>query len=122
MEADMKRLVVLIAVLALLAAACGGGGATETTAAPAATAAPSGGDVALGETIFQQNCAACHGADLSGGVGKPLNAGSDAAAKSDAELLQIITNGVSGTAMPAWGSSLSEEEIAAVLAYIRSRQ
>jgi len=127
-EMEMKRLVVLIAVLALVLAACGGGGST-TTAAPSGatvtTASGSGGtsgDVALGKQVYEQNCVSCHSADLSGGIGKPLNAGSPAAGDSDKELLEVITNGVSGTSMPAWGNSLSEDEIKAVLAYIRSVQ
>lgn len=73
-----------------------------------------------GQAIFQQNCVPCHGADLAGGVGKPLNAGSEAAGKTDAQLTTIITNGVSGTAMPAWGPKLSADEIQAVIGYIRS--
>ncbi len=124
----MKRLVALVAVLALVLAACGGGG-TSTTEAPsgttATTAAPSGnagGDVTAGKTVYDQNCVSCHGADLSGGVGKALNAGSQAAGKSDDQLLKIITDGVSGTAMPGWGNSLSEDQIKDVLAYIRSQE
>ena len=109
----MKRLVILIAVFALLAAACSSGGSTATTAA-------SGG--IDGEAIYTANCVSCHSADLSGGVGKPLNAGSPAAGDPDAELIETITNGVSGTAMPAWGDKLSADEISAVLAYIRSVQ
>lgn len=124
----MRRLVVLIAVLALVLAACGGGGSSTTTAAPSGTTTTAtgsggtGGDVALGKQIYEQNCVSCHSADLSGGIGKPLNAGSPAAGDPDEELLETITNGVSGTAMPAWGNSLSEDEIKAVLAYIRSVQ
>lgn len=80
-----------------------------------------------GQTIFTNNCVPCHGADLSGGVGLPLNAGSEAASLSDEELTTIITNGVAGTAMPAWGSAnaptqLSADQIAAVLSYIRAYQ
>jgi cytochrome c55X len=81
---------------------------------------PAAAQTADGKSIFEANCLPCHGADLSGGVGKPLNAGSEAADKSDAELTSIITNGVPGTPMPAWGEKLSPEEIAAVLGYIRS--
>jgi cytochrome c5 len=73
-----------------------------------------------GQQIFTENCVPCHGADLAGGVGKPLNAGSAAAGKSDEQLITTITNGVAGTAMPAWGEKLSADEIKAVLAYIRS--
>jgi len=75
-----------------------------------------------GQAVYESNCVACHGADLSGGVGKPLDAGSPAAGGPDEELLNTITNGVAGTAMPAWGDQLSAEEITAVVSYIRSVQ
>jgi mono/diheme cytochrome c family protein len=92
-----------------------------------APAVPAAAQVDEGKAIFEDNCVPCHGEDLSGGVGLPLNAGSDAANKTDEELTSIITNGVSGTAMPAWGSSsaptqLSQDEIAQVLSYIRAVQ
>ncbi|HZJ49210.1 MAG TPA: cytochrome c [Acidimicrobiia bacterium] len=117
----MKRIVIVIATLALLLAACSSGGSTSAaTAAPSATTAASG-DID-GEAIFTLNCVRCHGADLAGGVGKPLKAGSAAASKSDEELLATITNGVEGTVMPVWSRTLSAEEIAAVLGYIRSVQ
>lgn len=77
---------------------------------------------AEGQAVYESNCVACHAADLSGGVGKALNAGSAAADLPDGQLVDIITNGVSGTAMPAWGDQLSAEEITAVVSYIRSVQ
>ena len=41
---------------------------------------------------------------------------------SEADEITKITDGVDGTAMPAWGSRLSPEEIQAVAAYTRSLQ
>ncbi|NOY56339.1 MAG: c-type cytochrome [Actinobacteria bacterium] len=105
----MRRMVIVIAVLALLVAACSSGGSTATTA-------PSSG--VDGKAIYTAKCAACHGANLEGGVGKALDANSPAAGDPDAELLGAIENGVAGTAMPAF----SDEEIRAVLDYIRSVQ
>lgn len=88
-----------------------------------ATSAPAGGGGEIdGKAIFSENCVACHSEDLSGGIGKPLNAGSAAADKPDDELVQIISDGVSGTAMPQWSGRLSEAEIQAVLDYIRTVQ
>jgi len=85
-------------------------------------AIPAAAQVDEGKAIFEENCVPCHGEDLSGGVGKPLNAGSAAASKTDEELTSIITNGVPGTAMPTWGDKLSSDQIAAVLSYIRAVQ
>jgi mono/diheme cytochrome c family protein len=40
-----------------------------------APAVPAAAQVDEGKAIFEENCVPCHGEDLSGGVGKPLNAG-----------------------------------------------
>jgi len=109
----MRRIVIVIAALALLLAACSSGGSTATTAGS------SGVD---GQAVYAASCSECHGASLQGVDGKPLDAKSAAATDSDEELLGIITNGVAGTAMPAFADQLSAEEIKAVLAYIRSVQ
>lgn len=40
--------------------------------APSAPATAGGGDVYRGETIFQRECAGCHGPDAKGGIGPRL--------------------------------------------------
>ena len=70
-----------------------------------------------------KGCAAlhCHGPKGSGSGGPPLNKGtfkhSDGSTYS---LAYIITNGIAGTKMGAYGSSLKEDEILKLIAYIRS--
>lgn len=101
------------------------------------------GFVAQGAEIYAQNCAACHGADLSGEPGWPdwrqrKPDGRLAAPPHDEtghtwhhpdEMLFQITK--LGTAayigdpnhpsdMPAFGEVLSDQEIAAVLSFIKS--
>jgi len=39
---------------------------------PAAPAAPVSGDPVRGKAVFARNCAGCHGADATGGVGPSL--------------------------------------------------
>ena len=91
-----------------------GDGVSETPEAPSAPAA----DMALGQTVFEANCAVCHGQNGEGGVGPQLGGGAAVANFPDpADQIAVVTNG--RNAMPAWGSSLSEEEIAAVVAYER---
>lgn len=76
------------------------------------------------ETVYQQNCARCHGADGRGetGLGKIYNtpnltdAGLHARFK-DKELSAIITSGQGG--MPAFKKTLSKAEIAALVTYVR---
>lgn len=94
---------------------------------------PAPGGPPDGRGIFEAHCAVCHG---RAGRGDGPGAGvirqkmldfSDAAAMrgvNDRFLFDIIKKGGSqfgrSNAMPAWGMKLSEEEIRAVVAYIRS--
>lgn len=83
-------------------------------------------DVGLGAKIYAQNCASCHGATGNGDgpVGKSLNpkpiAFTDkerASQRSLFALYQAVSQGLAGTAMPAFGQ-LSEEDRWAVATYL----
>jgi cytochrome c551 len=67
-----------------------------------------------GAAIYAANCAVCHGADGSGGVGPSLQ-GIGQVHTVD-ELVQVITNGRG--AMPAWRNTLSTAQIRAVATYV----
>ena len=79
-----------------------------------------------GKTVYETNCANCHGngGKGDGPVGQALTPPpSDLTAtknKSDQDLLKAINSGRPGTAMPSWKGDLSAQEIQDVLAYIRS--
>jgi mono/diheme cytochrome c family protein len=83
-------------------------------------------NLATGETLFQQNCASCHG---EGGQGDGLQASGFRvpdltnqgfmASKSANDLYQAISQGV-GEQMPAYSEKLSETERWALAEYIRS--
>lgn len=75
---------------------------------------------ASGEDVYLQVCARCHGADLGGGVGPALGAGSEAAERTDEYLLGTITNGRGR--MPSFSQTLSEGQIDRVVAYLRQVQ
>jgi mono/diheme cytochrome c family protein len=82
-----------------------------------------GPDKAATAGTFRTKCAMCHGPDGAGSaVGKSMNVpdlrSSVVQNKADRELAQIISNGQGG--MPAFKSSLSEDQIHALLAYVRS--
>jgi mono/diheme cytochrome c family protein len=82
-----------------------------------------GPDKAATTGTFRTKCAMCHGPDGAGSaVGKSMNVpdlrSSVVQNKADRELAQIISNGQGG--MPAFKSSLSEDQIHALLAYVRS--
>ena len=75
---------------------------------------------ATGEEIFMQLCARCHSSDLSGGIGPALGPGSDAAGRPDEFLRLTITRGRGR--MPSFGMTLTDEQVDAVIAYLREQQ
>ncbi len=77
-------------------------------------------DDASGTEIYELVCARCHGSQLGGGVGPALDAGSDAAANTDAYYQQTISRGRGR--MPSFGSSLSDEQIDLVIDFLREQQ
>jgi mono/diheme cytochrome c family protein len=88
------------------------------------------GDPARGATLFgQSNCATCHGASLTGGIGPSLNPIEKGIVSNPLDpnfLIDIITNGrvhKSGdprqTDMPAkGGATLSDQDVKDLAAYI----
>ena len=77
--------------------------------------------IARGQQLFSIACSQCHGADGYGTRMAPaLNSQQFLSQTSDAAIQQIIAQGVPGTVMPAWGGRLSEADIAAIVAYLRS--
>jgi mono/diheme cytochrome c family protein len=75
----------------------------------------------LGEDLYAQSCTRCHGAEGQGTPRAPsLNVKGYLAETNDAALQQIITLGVPGTSMPAWGDRMTDAEIKAIVGYIRS--
>ena len=72
-----------------------------------------------GKAVYQRNCAACHGANGEGGLGKAI-AGSPVATGNLDHHLDIGINGVAGTAMQAFGGQINDVEMAAVITYQRN--
>jgi len=77
-------------------------------------------DDASGAEVFELVCARCHGSQLGGGVGPALDAGSEAADKTDAYYQQTISRGRGR--MPSFGSSLTQEQIDLVIDFLREQQ
>ena len=76
--------------------------------------------LAQGETIYRENCVACHGDNGEGNVGPALNGSAHAWHHADALLLSFIRDGIPGTQMAHQDDKLSEEEINAVISYLKS--
>jgi cytochrome c oxidase cbb3-type subunit III len=76
-----------------------------------------------GAVVYKQKCQMCHGAD---GKGFPAIKTPDMtdpkwqASVSDKEMTEVIKNGKKGTPMPAFADKLKEDEIQAVVKFIRS--
>jgi len=79
-----------------------------------------------GEYEFRINCALCHGLGAhGGGRGPDLTRAQKKHAHSDAEMFQVISNGIPGTVMPANGTNgqgvgMTDAEIWQIITYIRS--
>src|ERR1700678_2764111 len=75
-----------------------------------------------GAAIFAANCAGCHGADGRGGEHAPnIATAPEVQHLMDRELAGIIRNGIAGAGMPAF-SSLKQQEVADVVAWLRILQ
>ena len=76
--------------------------------------------IALGSQLFATSCSRCHGPEGQGTPRAPsLNIKSFLTGTSDQAIQQIITSGVPGTAMPAWGDRMTDAEIQAIVGFIR---
>ncbi len=126
----------------LLGAGCSAGGDGVRSSAVTSDRPPEldPRSVEQGEAIYAQQCAACHGVSLEGEAdwksqnpdgsfrAPPHDASGHTWHHSDAQLFDAIRLGgarlpaeVGGTsAMPAYGSILGEQEITAVLDFIKS--
>lgn len=81
-----------------------------------------------GRGIYMQNCAVCHGVTGRGNgpisssmIKKPANLTRPYfAAYKDSLYYWRLKEGVAGTRMPRWGRSLSEQQLAYLVAYIKT--
>ncbi len=102
--------------------------------------APSPARLALGRQVYQDHCASCHGAELEGEAdwrtrradgtlpAPPHDAGGHTWHHRDEQLFAITKHGIAAFAPPEYKTNmggyagiLSDEEIWAVLDYIKSR-
>lgn len=90
---------------------------------------PSDAIVAEGKSIYDKYCAACHGEQLRGdgpgsvGLAKPPRNFTDCTAMAQFGFLlhyDSVVNGKIATGMPAWGKTLTNDQIWQVIMYERS--
>ncbi len=89
--------------------------------APDQSIAVTAESLALGSDLYAANCARCHAIEGQGTQRAPaLNVKSFLTDTPDAAMQQIITLGVTDTAMPAWGDKLTDVEIQAIVGFVRA--
>ena len=76
--------------------------------------------LAEGKALFRGLCSGCHGGSGRGGKGPNLTDHRWLYGDTDADIARVIRNGVPRTTMKKLGESLEEEQIAKVIAYVRS--
>jgi mono/diheme cytochrome c family protein len=132
------RSLIAVAVVVLVSGCSGASGPASTVLDLAGGAPPPPGIdadlVSVGESLYLQECAACHGADLRGAPnGKkanddgsypppPHDSSGHTWHHSDATLIDLILNG-SGfeqSRMPAFAGRLSDDEVWAIIEYLKS--
>lgn len=75
-------------------------------------------DIQYGARTYGSQCTICHGATGDGVAGIDLANGRFKRASTDADLRQVITAGVTGTAMPAF--KFDGPQLTAIVAYLRN--
>jgi cytochrome c oxidase cbb3-type subunit 3 len=117
----LRHLRVLVGLAATLASGCGAphGQPNKSSEVPAPQ------EVLAFGTLYAENCAGCHGADGRGGAAIALANPVYLAIADDVAIRKVITNGVPGTAMPAFaesaGGMLRDAQIDVITKEIRSR-
>ena len=94
------------------------------------------GDTPVGQRVYAQRCAVCHGPNGRGNgpaapsmIPRPRDftrgefkykSTPTGQPPSDDDLIRIVKDGLTASAMPAWGDLLNDTEIRAVVAYIKT--
>ncbi len=74
--------------------------------------------VQVGASVYAKNCAACHGAGGTGGIGPALAGNPHVNITDPTKMLTTILQG--RNVMPSWRGQLSAGDIAAVATFVRS--
>lgn len=80
------------------------------------------GDAAKGAAVYKDACVGCHGSDGQGGVGRRLKPNTFIQTSTNAEVLTLTLTGRANTAMRSFAGRLTEEQLADVIAFLRTWQ
>ena len=119
----MRRSIFFFAAMTLAVVICGCNYAPGRPPANYEPLRPS--EILTFDTLYQQNCAGCHGDQGRGGAAIALDSPVYLKIADDATIRRVTAQGVPGTAMPAFaqssGGMLTDEQINAIVAGIRSK-
>jgi mono/diheme cytochrome c family protein len=112
-------------------AGCAKGSQSTAAASVSAAAARNPASASDGAVVYTENCSSCHQADGEGIAGAfPPLAGNPTVSGNPVAVIAIVKDGLEGRLvvngrpysgiMPRWRGVLTDEQIAAVISYVRS--
>ncbi len=114
---------VIVLGIGIMAAVTGGDDESRASASNPSPADPA--SIARGGEVYVQNCQTCHGEQgrgdgpsAAGLTPPPADLRQHIPLHGDSELFAFVTNGIDGTAMPAWEDRLTEEQRWDVVNYL----
>ena len=123
--------ILLALAMALAAAGCAKGSQSSSAASASAAAAKNPASASDGAVVYIANCSSCHqtnGQGISGAF--PPLAGNATVTGNPIAVIAIVKDGLEGRLdvngqaysgiMPRWRGVLTDEQIAAVITYVRS--
>ena len=120
----MKSETAVVAAIAMAAASCGFRGNPPGRPSPGSEVSRPDKVVDF-SALYASNCAGCHGAEGKGGAAIGLGDPVYLAIADDATIRKVVSDGVRGTAMPAFarqsGGILTNEQVDAIVGGIRTR-
>ncbi len=120
----MKLDAIVILAIAVTAASCSFRGSLPGRPSPGSEVARPDKIIDF-SSLYASNCAGCHGAEGKGGAAIGLADPVYLAIANDATIRKVVSDGVPGTAMPAFarqsGGMLANEQIEAIVAGVRAR-
>lgn len=123
MKHTWLRTCAAVGAAAIVLAGCGGGaggGANQPPANNAAEGAQGGTATVNVETVYKQNCASCHGANLEGRAGPNSNLQKVGSRLSKDQIAAQIANG--GNGMMAFKGKLQDNEIGALADWLAAKK
>jgi mono/diheme cytochrome c family protein len=125
------RIAVVLALCVALAACAKSSNAASARASASAAAMKNPASASDGATVYLTDCSSCHQTNGQGVSGAfPPLAGNAVVTGNPVAVIAIVKNGLEGRVtvnnaaysgiMPSWKGQISDDQIAAVISYIRS--